>query len=143
VRAFAVLSPWGGEETLRLAAFVVAGIVLAAVGWWGGSRQAAFAKQVAWINVGVLGFVVAAVGEVTWMRRGRATLRARRTELLPDVSDAVESLGAAALTRVVAGPGLERFHRPDCPLAAGRRWRTYDRASAARGGRRPCGVCRP
>jgi hypothetical protein len=44
----------------------------------------------------------------------------------------------------LAGAGMERYHRPDCALAAGRTgWTTATRQEHEAAGRRACGVCRP
>jgi hypothetical protein len=44
---------------------------------------------------------------------------------------------------LVASPSMRRYHRPSCPLAAGKdaqAWSLPDHVAARR---QPCGVCRP
>ena len=140
--ALAVVSPWAPHETVRMLAFVITGTVVVVVAWWAGSRQAALDDQVRWVNLGVIGFIAAAVGLIRWVRRARDAVRDRRRQLLPDVADVRVAPEATVVDVVTVGPGLVRFHRPSCVLAQGRDWQLVDRAAATADGRQPCGVCR-
>jgi hypothetical protein len=64
--------------------------------------------------------------------------------LAPAGSGPVTALSASASAEhVVAAEGLRRFHRPDCPIAAGRGWSPLPRRAHEAAGRGPCGICRP
>jgi hypothetical protein len=141
--ALSALAPWGPRETVRAGGLVLVGVVLTMVAWWAAHLEAALDSQIRWVNLAVAGFIVASVGEITWVRRARAALRMRRRALLPDVTEAFAADRAAPADRVVAGPALALFHRAGCPLVRDRKWPARDRAAAVRDGRRACGVCRP
>jgi hypothetical protein len=138
-------SPWSSAAARRWIAVGLVGYVVAALGWWFASREAALTDQVGFAALGVGGCAVVAYANITWLLQGRFAIVARRERLL---SDAIPP--AARLDRdgygedgVVAGPGLALFHRPSCVLVAGRDWPVLDRTKGTRGDRRPCGICRP
>jgi hypothetical protein len=104
--------------------------------------------RVAWINLGVVGLLVAGAGNTFWLLAGRRAVGERRAMLLADGGPRPGELGAdgeaeAATTRLVALRGATRFHRPDCPLVSGKTVTTAARARHEQAGRRPCGVCGP
>jgi hypothetical protein len=135
-------SPWGPAESVRWVAIAVVGNLTCVVAWWLAHREAAFDHQVRWVAVAIAGFIVAAYGDVSWLLRARWTVIQRRSILLPD--DVAVAEGAVAVAgAVLAGPGLDRFHRPACPLAKGRPWPSVDRSAAVAAGQRPCGICNP
>jgi hypothetical protein len=51
--------------------------------------------------------------------------------------------GPAGAEPLVAGPNMARYHRPSCPLAAGKPVRPENRRAHEQAGRRACGVCAP
>jgi hypothetical protein len=123
-------------------ALIVIGAGAAGVAWWAGSREASLDAQIRWVNLGMAGFITAAVGEITWVRQARLALRTRRRTLLPDVATVDAVVAEPVAATVIAGPGLALFHRPACPLALGRDWAAVDRTAAVEDGRSACGVCR-
>jgi hypothetical protein len=143
---------WGAEELLRWGLAVGVGGLVVAVSWYVCAGDASFSKQIGPTDAAIGGLVLAGLGNAMWLLRGRRTLGERRRALLPDVVVVAEPVGR--VTRVsgvsearpdellVAGVGMELFHRPDCALAAGRGWTTMTRAEHEAAGRHPCGVCR-
>ena len=149
---------WGAEDLLRWAITTGLGGIVIVVGWYIAAGEATFAQQVGPLDAALAGLVLSGVGNLVWLLHGRRALGERRRLLLPDVADATASaaghvvvaglaptVGAATVDDVfLAGEGMERFHRPECALAAGRRgWTTATRREHEAAGRRPCGVCRP
>jgi hypothetical protein len=138
-------SPWSPAESLRWAALGVFGLAAWIVAWWSAAHKASFNDQIPWATVAVAGFILVAYADVTWLLRARNAIVQRREALLPADPPSLATVVplAVASGSVVGGPGLDRFHRADCPLAAGKGWPTID-VDAARGeGRRACGVCAP
>jgi hypothetical protein len=152
---------WSAEDFMRWVLAIGAGGIVVAVSWYVCSGDVSFDKQIGPLDAAVAGLVLAGLGNVMWLMRGRRVLGERRRALLPDPVMAVASAGtvrrvsgdaggAAAVAGdgaeaglLVAGAGMVRFHRPDCALAAGRGWSGATRTEHEGLGRQPCGVCRP
>jgi len=149
-------SLWRPEDLLRWGITVAIGGIVIAAAWYVCAGDASFAQQIGPTNAAVAGLLLSGVGNTTWLLKGRRVLGERRRALLPDVlvpvgtslgDDAVADTAAGLESQhalLVGGDGMERYHRPTCPLAAGRQgWTamTAERHEAA--GRRACGVCLP
>jgi hypothetical protein len=156
---------WGAEDLLRWVITVGLGGIVVVVAWYVAAGQATFSQQVAPLDAAIAGLLLSGIGNLAWLLHGRRALGERRALLLPDVApattvdapalpDETEAELVAAATPpagtvlagevFLAGAGMERYHRPDCALAAGRTgWTTATRQEHEAEGRRPCGVCRP
>jgi hypothetical protein len=150
---------WGAEDLLRGAITTGLGGIVIVVAWYVAAGEATFAQQVGPIDAALAGLVLSGMGNLAWLLHGRRALGERRQLMLPDVAAAtpmapaqplvVGPLSSSAATAAaddvfLAGEGMERFHRPNCALAAGRTgWTTATRREQEAAGRRPCGVCRP
>jgi hypothetical protein len=150
---------WGAEDLLRWAITTGLGGVVIAVGWYIAAGEAAFGQQVGPLDAALAGLLLSGVGNLAWLLHGRRALGERRLLLLPDVAEGtigadpepvlVGPLSTPAVAGTVddvflAGEGMERFHRPECALAAGRTgWTPATRREHEEAGRRSCGVCRP
>jgi hypothetical protein len=150
---------WGAEDLLRWAITTGLGGIVIAVAWYIAAGEATFGQQVGPLDAALAGLLLSGVGNLAWLLHGRRALGERRRLLLPDVAEATTSFdvqavvvsplptaeGAGSADEVfLAGEGMERFHRPECALAAGRAgWTTATRREHEDAGRRPCGVCRP
>jgi hypothetical protein len=145
---------WRSQDLLRWGVTVGLGGIVVAVAWYLCAGDVSFSRQIGPTDAAVAGLLVAGVGNVGWLLRGRRLVGERRRALLPDAAPRAaehavvrridEGHGGDVGALCVAGDELERFHRPDCPLAVGRdEWRTMTRTEHGAAGRRPCGVCRP
>jgi len=148
--------PWATGDLVRLVAFVATGAIGCAVAWTGASAQAELRDQTGWIALGVAAFGLAVVGQSLWLRQGRRAVAAHAARVLGGSGalvpagagpGAVSVTGAASAPgsaeQVVSADGLRRFHRPDCPIAAGRGWSPLPRRTQEAAGRTACGICRP
>lgn len=151
-RGSTAVSLWRAEDLLRWAVAVGLGGVVVAVSWYVCAGEVSFSQQVGPTDVAVAGLLVAGIGNVGWLLKGRRALGERRRALLPDVPlanrdqlDVVRIVPRPAdLDLYVGGDGMERFHRPECMLTSGRHdWKGMSRAEHQAAGRQPCGVCRP
>jgi hypothetical protein len=150
--------PWGADDLLRWGITIGIGAIVVGVSWYVCAGEASFGQQVGPADAAIAGLLVAAVGNASWLLKGRRAVGERRRALLPDVEPApvapvhvggtgsfvVEPESASETDRFVAGAGMERYHRADCALASGREgWESLTRDEHKAAGRRPCGVCRP
>jgi hypothetical protein len=144
LKALRAWSPWSPGEGLQWGAVLVVGHILCLVAWWLVSREAGFQHQARWAALSVAGFVVVAYADVSWLLRARWAVIQRRRSLLPDDPDKPVAVTVPAQSGgVLLGEGLDHFHRPDCPLAAGKNWPSHDRDGVLAAGKRPCGMCEP
>ena len=141
--------PWTDEELFRWLVTVVLAAGLCVAAWWAAAGHARLRDQIAFANFAVAGLVLTCYAHAALFLRGRRAVGARRRALLTEPPEHSGSRSAAdsrqfcSQNGFVAGDGLGRYHRPDCPLAAGRDWSEAARADHDAAGRRPCGVCRP
>jgi len=148
-------TPWSPTDLAVCSLLVAVGISMGFVGWYDAAGKLVESEQVAPLNFAGAGTLVAGAGLVLWFLRGRRAIRHRRVGLVnhrrgllrPTVVESISAGGTleprSRSAVLVSGDGLGRYHRADCPLAAGRNWRSAPRAQFEQAGRRPCGVCRP
>lgn len=143
--------PWRDGDAVLVTATAVVGLAAIVVGWYGASGTAVVEKQVAWLNLAVAGFAIAATGMALWLLRLRRAIGERRSLLIAlepveavwddgstttfhDESRA-ESTTSLELVRVA---GMRRIHHAGCPLVAGKQ---VEPVGAGDG--QQCGVCSP
>jgi hypothetical protein len=154
---------WGSDDLLRWAFAILAAAIVIGVAWYVAAGDLSLNQQIGPMDAAVAGLVVSGFGNATWLLRGRRAIGERRRALLPDPIAQVQRarlareqsptpvvgvLGtitpAEGAETFLAGPDLERYHRPTCALAAGRAgWTTMTRQEHVAAGRNPCGVCQP
>jgi len=145
-RAGAVTPLWRRRDAVGPVVAVGVGLALCVAAWWLAAGDRQFRDQLSLSTVSVLGLTLVLGAQTAWILRGRAAVGRRARALL----GAVPPRGAAAPLATpdasalfVAGPGLRRYHRVDCALAAGQGWPAATAEEQRRTGRRPCGICRP
>ena len=143
-------APWDRGDLVRVIAIVAIGAVVCAVAWTGASGHAELKDQKGWVAVGVAGFLVAVAGQSRWLRQGRRAVAAHAARVMGDVAALTPDSSPRGTPRavspeqhLVATDGMRHFHRPDCPIAAGRGWAPLPRRAHEAAGRTPCGICRP
>ncbi len=149
---------WAPSDLAVTAVLVAVGSVLWFAGWYSASDKLVEGDQMAALNVSAAGTLIANAGLVSWFLNGRRAIRTRRRALLErrraqlasgqTGAEVVDVVAATLEPRssspmLVGGPGLRRYHRADCPLAAGRQWPVASRTDHEDAGRIPCGACRP
>ena len=147
------LRPWGPEMLIRVLSFNAVGLILAIAGWYNAAGSDRPRTQLTWIEVGVAGFAIAAVGDGMWVLRGRRALAAAARDLFgPDLTELLPHARREAVDEAVdadallSAPGTIRYHRPSCVLLRGHLAAALDlrsRAAHERSGRRACEVCQP
>ena len=142
-------APWRSADLLRAAALAGAGLAGLALTWYGAAGRADWVDELPWACAGVAATTVAVLGLVSWLVAGLRRVRRLRCDVLPlvqaaaAVRPAVRPAAAAPLADggFVTAPGMTRFHRPACPLAAGKPVRPLRPGEAGGAGLVPCGVC--
>jgi hypothetical protein len=140
------VTPWSRGDVVRLIAGVATGGIVVALGWNGAATRAQLDDQTGFVVLGVAGFLVAVMAQSLWLKRGRRAVAAYATAVQSTLAALVDRPPAAPVTSgdgLVATGGMRHFHRPDCPIAAGRGWSAEPRRSHEAAGRTPCGICSP
>jgi hypothetical protein len=104
-------------------------------------------EQVSWSALSLIGAVLvcAAAGLAATSGERVFLLHLHRLAAAVEVHGPRSATGFASAVAsgdsLVAAPTMSRYHRPGCPLAAGKATAPDSRAAHERAGRRPCGVC--
>jgi hypothetical protein len=139
-------SPWTSDDLLRWGVTLILGATVSALGWFFAAGHGRVADQTVPASAGIAGLVIAGYGHAAWILRGRRAVGARTKHFLGDPPGAIEAgtkLSRWQCELLVAGPGLRRYHRADCPLAAGAGWPSAHREEHEAAGKVACGVCQP
>jgi hypothetical protein len=132
---------------LPLALLLAAGGVVAMlIGWIKVSAAAHVDRQVTWSSLSLIGAVLicAAAGLAATSGERVFLLHLNRlaTAVSPDTRQPATGRPAELVRdQLVAAPTMARYHRADCPLAAGKAVTADTRVAHERAGRRACGVC--
>ena len=76
---------WRPEDLLRWGLIVGLGGIVVAVSWYVCAGDVSFSQQIGPTDAAVAGLLLAGIGNVGWLLRGRRILGERRRALLPDV----------------------------------------------------------
>lgn len=138
-RSQAKWHPWKADDVTRMLIGQVVGLALMVASWFEASSQVTVRGQLAWLNLGLVGLAVCGVGNAVWLLQGRRSVGIARLLVLPD-----RTIGPPTMAPVVSdtrfavrSPGVTMYHRPGCPLIAGK----PTVARGARQGHVPCQVC--
>jgi hypothetical protein len=127
----------------------VIAVSLAVAGWAGASGEVLVSRQLPWAALAGAAVVVAGAANAGWLLTGRRAVAERQASALGRAFPAVVRLfpserpSAAPGDEPVAGPGMTRYHRPTCLLAAGKDVAPAPVGLHRRAGRRPCELCAP
>jgi hypothetical protein len=143
--------PWAAGTRAPAAVLGLVGLVLWLFGAHEVGSRASTEDQFAPLNLAVAGFVVAALGPALVFFRGRRVVGARGRAVGERAHRVAQWLAGGTETELPAGDpallpggdGTAFFHRPECPMGAGRGWPARSRGEHDAAGRRPCGLCRP
>jgi hypothetical protein len=127
----------GGRLVLVQAVAVAVVVASAALA---GTRDSV-PDQVLWLNVAVSAAIVSGVANGVWLGRARRAIGRRRGALLAALDRLPAKEPTGGEPTLVALPGMTLFHRPTCPLVAGKAVTAV--SGGERGHRQPCGWCDP
>lgn len=141
--------PWTARSGYASLGLAIAGAVVVALCWYGGSDRRTAEDQAGWLIGSLLGTAVFALGGAVWVISGFRAVRHGMRDLAADKRAfalggdrrdiRVESTSSAHAGLVI-GAGMVRAHRPDCPLTLGKQVRAVGPADDGLEG---CGVCLP
>jgi hypothetical protein len=152
---------WGPSRLTVAAVGNNVGLALIVTAWWTTSGARSIPHQLAWLNIGVVGLILAGVSNLAWLGEGRRVLRRERSSVLapavpiaPTGSSAtlvpmktiatrVGSSSPGSAEQMVSAPGTLRYHRPGCVLVRGKAVTVHTGAGGSQGPTRACEVCRP
>jgi hypothetical protein len=140
------VTPWSRGEVVRLTVGVAAGAIAVVLAWNGAATESQLDDQKGFIAIGVAGFLVAVLAQSLWLRQGRKAVVAYAATVQTSVGGLLEQPPATPVSGgdgLVAAAEMHHFHRPDCPIAAGRGWSAEPRRNHEAAGRTPCGICTP
>jgi hypothetical protein len=100
---------------------------------------------VLFLDLGIAGLLVGAFGGVRWLAAVVKAVRIRKAAAVALVRSRFVPAGTAGTAGpaegFVAAARMTRYHRPGCPLVAGKDVSAATPAEHSAAGRRPCGVC--
>jgi hypothetical protein len=142
--------PWQVGDLMLLYLTNVAGLLLIVVGWYEASGALSQDAQILWLDLGIVGVIVAGAGNVLWLLTGRRAVGELRRALTPALmARFAEPTGDSRAIdletdsgQLVTGAEMTRYHRADCLLVAGKEVQAAAEATHRSEGRRPCQVCR-
>jgi hypothetical protein len=119
------------------------GAVLIVVAYLGAADEARLDDQFGWVNLGVVGLLIAGVGAGALLLVGRRAIGLRRVRLLRDAAQRATHV-AATVDRdalLVWLPGSSLVHRPNCQLVRGKDVDELDATGVLQLALRACEVC--
>jgi hypothetical protein len=141
--------PWGRAQVAGVACTNVIGILAVMASWHRASGLGRTAAQTNWITVAVGGAVLVAAANGLWLLAARRAIVRRTGGVVAEVSRLRPAgfrevdVDAAERWLPVATVAMRWYHRPGCPLTAGKH-ATPDTVEAhTDAGRAACGVCAP
>jgi hypothetical protein len=136
--------PWSTEHLTRLLAANAVGLAVIGTGAYQAAGGGVVRTQLTWLELSVIGLLVAGTANALWLLRGRQAVTLARVEVLSTRQRALLFPRLATATSAAPGalvwvPGTTRAHRAGCSLVAGK----PTRLAADREGLVPCEVCEP
>lgn len=134
------------------------GLTVIVTAWWATSGARSVPHQLAWLNVGVAGLILAGLSDLFWLGEGRRVLRRERISAFPPAVPLTPTglpatvvpmkAGARSATpgsdgQLVTVAGTLRYHRPGCVLVRGKAVTVSAGTGPSQGSLRACEVCRP
>lgn len=149
-RSRSPVGPWTTDHLVVLVAVNIAGLTMIVAGWWVTSGSGNPHQQMGWLNLSVVGLVLAAAVNAWWIARGRRVVLLARQVTLPypavprvPAHHTNGSNGRARPDGFVAANSMTRYHRASCMLVLGKQVQVATRETHERAGRHGCEVCEP
>jgi hypothetical protein len=140
--------PWPLRAVLALVGvdLLVVGTVVTA--WYQAAQLPTPQAQIGWVDLAGVALLVGLGAHTGWLVAGRRAVGARSRAIeraTASVLAPVTDDGAYTFTdeQVVVGERMTMFHRPSCPLVAGRDVEPLDVPTALGRGLQSCAMCEP
>jgi hypothetical protein len=146
--------PWARRDALLPGLFIVIGLVLLVVGWFGISDAVALERQTRWLALGIIGLIVGGMGMVVWLLAAMIRISQLRRAVYAEIDRRVSAAERAAVAGVAAptaevavgfgvAPGMRHYHGADCLMLQGKKATFAAESDLAKAGLQACGVCLP
>jgi hypothetical protein len=151
--------PWAGVQVIGVATANAVAVALTIVAWGAASGTGKATEQVGWSSLALVGAVIALASNTWFLARGRQMIRAAqgavmaeprfapfRSETVPPATNGASSHRPRIVPaggHYLTAPGTSRYHRPSCPLVAGKDSDEAPRSVHEQAGRNACEVCQP
>jgi hypothetical protein len=136
--------PWTANEILGACVLNGVGAATLLICWWWSANTARLGTQVAWVDVAVIGLLVAAGGNIMILLNGRKRVGLRiRVLIAPSASPSPRSRieqNGSGIEPTVRGSQMTWYHRRTCALVSGKGVHAYDLDSSEA---EPCPICEP
>jgi hypothetical protein len=151
-RASRGVPPWTSDELTWWVAAQVLASLLVFVAWYQSAGELTARNELAWLNLGIVGLVIAGATNGLLLLRGRRRIGFARIFVLSRVPapgsrpariPSPSSLGHLAVGSLVSGAGMTRYHRPDCLLVADKVVEPVSLATRTECSLQPCELCEP
>lgn len=135
---------------IALAVVWTAGLALILVAWAAARDSVVVEDQMSWAALGLAGASVTGLAAVAGLTAARRACRMRLYAVTSALARYLPADGAEPLSPAVAAVGEEwlvtalnmrHYHRPACPLVAGKGAREVTEAERGEAGLEPCAVC--
>jgi hypothetical protein len=135
--------PWRKRDRTLVLGGCLLGLIGLGICSWGGSGEVDLSNQIDWLLGGILCVTVSSVSLAYWLLSGLRTVRLEVAHVFGTITPnrPVAQAVAAGSGRLVTVGGMVRYHRPECPLVAGKIVRDLDEATIAAEDLRECGAC--
>ena len=137
--------PWNRRNLIGFAVSTALGAGLLGASYLGVSAEVHLKDQVLFLDLGIAGLLVGAVGGVRWLAAVVKAVRVRKAAAVALVrsrfAPARTTGPAGSPEGLVAAERMTRYHRPGCSLVAGKDVTAATLAEHSAAGRRPCGMC--
>jgi hypothetical protein len=135
--------PWTGSQSRAVFGANAIGVLLIVVAEIGSQRTDALMHQIGWLNLAVLGLVVASAADGGLLFFARRAIGRRRLVLVPDIA---RGISVDETKDRVMGPwvwvqGTQRAHQTGCPLIEGKRTESVDSEQIRSASLRRCEIC--
>ena len=151
--------PWGGAQVAGVATANAVAVASTIAAWWAASGTGKATEQVGWSSIALAGAVIAVASNTWFLARGRQMVRVAQSAVMgerrfvpyrggtvppaPNGSSRRRSQPVPAGGHYLNVPGTRRYHRPSCPLVAGKDSDDAPCSGHEQAGRRACEVCEP
>lgn len=152
--------PWAGAQVARVATANAVAIAVTVVAWWAASGTGKATEQIGFSSLALVGAVIALAWNTWFLARGRQMIRGAQGVVMSEQGFMPFRSDAAApatngtsqhrartvvppVGHYLTVPGTSRYHRPSCPLVAGKDSDGAVRSVHEQAGRNPCEVCEP
>lgn len=130
--------PWRKSDRTIVLGGCVIGLAGLAICSWQGSGEVDLSSQMNWLLVGIGCVSLSSVCLAYWLLSGLRAVRIEVAKVFGTIKPDIPAPDAVTGTGFVTVTGMVRYHRPECPLVAGK---TVRQVSGDAEGLKPCGAC--